>query len=286
MKIVDAQLSEMATQMSALDEFVTRARSQNEQSHNDHLTGLLEFQLEFAQLQSEVADSVDERDTALHVLSSEVDSNRAELNECISIFGVEAKEALQTMQQQMKDTNMQDYKPTGETPQKREWSYPSDLPATANHQSIIARMRGLPDPSPDSLSSRTPGRSPKKTSSPRKSPAKPRSPTKGKVYTDGEDLRVIALDNMTEPIKGLKEVDMNVIAGSNGTLGDAQTISFSRSVGPGQQPPLKRHATVAAVAGEKIIPIKSKIATAGGMGIENFGRSIGGGRRLRSSPPQ
>lgn len=65
---------------------------------------------------------------------------------------------------------------------------------------------------------------------------------KAKVYTDSIYLASVGQENMTEPIKNLKEIDMNVMAGAH-ILGDGSlAISFSKSTGPGQQPPLKRHA--------------------------------------------
>ena len=280
-KIVDAQVGEMSSQMSALDEFVTRARTQNDQSHDDHIAGLLQFQLEVAQLQSEVADTIQQRDTDLQVLHNETESSTAEVLDCTDAFEAEAKEALQTIQEQLDSNMMQDYVPTGATPQKREWTYPNELPATSNHQTIIARMRGLPDPITEPSTARTPGRSPRKQGSPRKSPSKPRSPAKAKVYTD-QDRPL--LENMTEPIRGLslKEINVNVAAG------ESQTVNLSRSTGPGQ-PPLKRHATAGAVLGSEKVPARltrNRAAAVGG--VENLNQSVGvgGGRRLRNSPQQ
>jgi kinesin family member 11 len=277
-KVVDAQLGQMAQQMSALDEFVTRARSQNDKSHNDHLGGLQQFQLEVAQLQTEVADTIQQRDTDLRVLKNSTESSTAELSECTEAFGAEAREALQTLHAQVDDSPMQDYVATGETPQKRDWTYPKDLPATAKHETIIARMRGLPESSVELSIARTPG-SPRKRASPRKSPTKTRSPKKAKVFTDTAAL----MDNMTEPIKGLREIDMNVVTSSNGMVGDSHTISFSKSVSG--QPPLKRHATANAAVG--VGKVTRSRAAAAGTGPENFSQSVGsGGRRLRNSPPQ
>jgi kinesin family member 11 len=283
-KIVDAQLSEMSQQMSALDAFVTRARTQNNKSHEDHISGLLQFQLEVAQLQNEVAETIRKRDTDLQVLHNDAEASTTELNECMETFGAEAREALQTLHAQVDDSPMQEYMSTGETPQKRDWTYPTELPSTANHEVIIARTRGLPESSAELLATRTPGQSPRKRGSPRKSPTKTRSPKKAKVYNDSDHAQL--LDNLTEPIKGLREIDMNVVAGSNNV--ESHTISFSKSMSG--QPPLKRHATAAATFGSGDKPVgkltRSKAAATTGLGVENFSQSVGSGRRLRNSPPQ
>jgi kinesin family member 11 len=224
----------MTVQMSALDEFVTRARTQNEQSHQQHLDSMRQYHTEVTQLQSDITSSIDQRTAGLQTYHAETTSNTNSLSETVTTFTAEAEEALQTMRTHVQETSLTDYTPTGQTPQKRDWSYPKDLPSTAPHATIIARSRGLPDPvMPES---KTPGRSPRK--SPRKaSPNKPIrcSPTKGKVYTDttdGELTRAISLENMTEPF-GLKEINMNIVAGEGELMGGSKTISFSKSIGPG-----------------------------------------------------
>jgi kinesin family member 11 len=229
----------MTVQMSALDEFVTRARTQNEQSHQQHLDSMRQYHTEVAQLQSDITSSIDQRTSGLQAYHAETTENDNALSETVTTFSAEAEEALRTMRTHVQETSLTDYTPTGQTPQKREWSYPKDLPSTAPHATVIARSRGLPDPTPEA---KTPGRSPRK--SPRKaSPTKltRSSPTKGKVYTDaadGELTRAISLENMTEPI-GLKEINMNIVAGVEE---GSKTISFSKSIGPGggQAPVLKK----------------------------------------------
>ncbi|KPI45827.1 Kinesin-like protein bimC [Cyphellophora attinorum] len=239
-KIVDAQIAEMTVQMSALDEFVTRARTQNEQSHQQHLDSMRQYHTEVTQLQSDVTSSIEQRTSGLQTYHAETIANTTSLSETVTTFSAEAEEALKTMRTHVQETSLTDYTPTGQTPQKRDWSYPKELPSTAPHTTVIARSRGLPDPIvPES---KTPGRSPRK--SPRKaSPTKltRSSPTKGKVYTDaadGELTRAISLENMTEPI-GLKEINMNIVAGVEE---GSKTISFSKSIGPGggQAPVLKK----------------------------------------------
>ena len=272
----------MANQMSALDEFVTRARSQNDAGHDDHLAGLLQLQLQTGQIHTELGQAIEERKSGLKTFDESEHSHRSEQTEAVSDLDRHVRSALEALSAEFGDSGPKDYVPTGQTPQKRDWQYPTELPQTAAHESIIARRRGLPDPTVQAKtpsSARTPARSPRKQTSPRKaSPSKPTSPTKGKVYTDTTERSQAHTISLTEPLKGLKEVDINVVPQPKP---EAHTISFSKSVGSGQQPPLKRHAT-AMGSGDIRKPTRAKAAVT--PGAENLSQSIGAGRKLRSSP--
>ncbi len=291
-KIVDAQLGQMATQMSALDHFVTRARAQNDDMLEEHIGGLLQLSLQVAQLQTEASQTIDEHDTSLQNFQENANGANAELGSIVADLASNVTASVTSWKAGMEEGILRDYIPTGETPQKRDWTYPTQLPETGNHQSIIARMRGLPDPTIESKTpstSRTPGRSPRKQTSPRKgSPSKAASPTKTKVFSD-EKTQTITIplkaptENLTEPLKGLKEIDINVIprpASAAGEIHMGTELGFSKSVGSGQ-PPLKRHATA---GGESRVPTKTR--TPRMRGVENLSQSIGpgAGRRLRNSP--
>ncbi|RMZ91683.1 hypothetical protein DV736_g1099, partial [Chaetothyriales sp. CBS 134916] len=260
-KIVDAQLGRMATQMSALDEFVTRARAQNDQMREDHKSGLLQLSVQVAQLHASISDSLDARHSELEKVNEDTQATTDEMGAVATGLVNTVSEPLASLREGMYKTGLQDYIPTGETPEKRDWTYPMNLPETAKHQSIIARRRGVPDPTIEAKSpskARTPGRSPKKQGSPRKgSPSKASSPSKTKVFNDEKTLRTTvnmplkpaAAESVVEPLKGLKEIDVNVIprpaSAAAGRLDESQgpTHPFSKSAGLGGQPPLKRHAT-------------------------------------------
>ncbi|KAJ9602284.1 Kinesin- motor protein [Cladophialophora chaetospira] len=323
-KIVDAQVTQMATQMAALDEFVTRARSQNDSHHADRLQimkGVVSrIQDGFGVLQSHFQGS----DDALGNLAQDQTQQRTNLGKLVGDLNEETHETLRGLNAELSIATLAEYRPTGETPQKRDWTYPSELPRTENHDSIIARLRGLPDPAlmaKTPSSARTPARSPRKQASPRKAPGSPSkipSPSKTKVFTDAEMPKAQQLSATSQsstittttttmvPLnefktRGLKEIDINV-ANSNKSFPGSSTSShheekpvlldFSKSVGSGHQPPLKRHATANAVVESKL-PTAAKLSrtrsTVAGNGLENFSQSVGpmgGGRRLRSSPPE
>lgn len=338
----------MATQMAALDEFVTRARSQNDTHHTRRVQSLNTLESHAQSSLTRLRDETDGAKLAIYNLTAEHQAQRSRLEGLLVSLEEETRLPIQELSMGLSDASMTDYLPTGETPQKKDWTYPTSLPRTENHESIIARLRGLPDPALSSNttpppSAKTPARSPRKPMSGRKgplSPSKPPSPSKTKVFTDVDSTaagqpatststlqtqtttmtNMVPVDHQTTK-PGLKEMDINVLNRPPTSLASAGPsnddnhrhvlIDFSKSVGSsgagGGQPPLKRHATANAVVESKL-PMKhgrAKSTMPGmmlgmglgmGAGVENFsksvgpgdggGRIVGGGRRLRSSPPE
>ncbi|OAP62142.1 hypothetical protein AYL99_04345 [Fonsecaea erecta] len=324
-KIVDARLTQMSTQMGALDEFVTRARTQNDSHHAERLQFLSHAVSRAQDGFSSLKKESELCREGFGAFAGEQETHRADVNRLMGSLEEGTRHPLQDMRAELSEATLTDYIPTGETPQKREWNYPTHLPRTERHESIIARLRGLPDPAlvaktPSSV--RTPARSPRKQASPRKGPASPSklpSPTKAKIFTDIENSTIPALQiqstapngiPLSEPKPGLKEVDINVLNSNRPVVSSTTSMTsssidekpvlldFSKSIGSGsQQPPLKRHATTNAIVESRLPTAKSgkvtrsTMAGLAGMGIggvENFSQSVGplgGGRRLRSSPP-
>jgi kinesin family member 11 len=314
---VDAQVDQVGAQMAALDEFVTRARSQNE-GHHSTRTDKLDDALSGAQKRlTELKQHTTQSATATQQLAQQREQDRVALEQLTGSLERDIRQPLQDLSTELEKDGLVEYVSTGQTPRKRDWSYPSHLPRTDDHGVIIARARGLLEPTvvasttPSTL--RTPGRSPRKQGSPRKaplSPSKQPSPSKTKVFADVESTQSAAPTTLsittTIPLNdaksSLKEIDINVLANSarpplassSSFSGDDKSVllDFSKSVGSGsQQPPLKRHATANAVVDSKLPATRSRAgrSTVTGLGVENFSQSVGplgGGRRLRSSPPE
>lgn len=300
--------------MAALDEFVSRARSQNDSYHQRRTEDLANMAGNakdgFVQLEKDLNDCRSSTEN----FGNENTTHGGDMEALAASLQDDARPLLQDLQYELATSTFKDYHPTGETPQKREWEYPTHLPRTESHESIIARLRGLPDPAASKKTpsiSKTPGRSPRKQqTSPRKgfgSPSKAASPSKTKVFMDVVDVpdtktEEIRYGNATGPVleqsskAGLKEMDINVVAArppsSMAAVGGTHTddsrpvlLDFSKSLGSGGggagQPPLKRHATTNAIV-ESRLPTKltrAKSTAAGlamGLGVENFAQSVGG----------
>lgn len=192
MQIVEAQLQQMAIQMAALDEFVTRAREQNNRHHAERVQRSSAIsQMVVASAQTS-ANELIERQRQLAELSQQSEQDTSNLEALVSPFTDDTRGPLAEVPGVMHAWMMREYQPTGATPQKREWTLPTSLPRTESHDVLVARLRGLPLPETKTASgpaSHTPGRlSPRKFGSPRKlaSPTRSKlpSPSKTKVFTD------------------------------------------------------------------------------------------------------
>ncbi|KAI4289398.1 MAG: hypothetical protein L6R35_001334 [Caloplaca aegaea] len=128
LKIVDAQLGDMARQMSTLDEFVMRVRDQNDKSHEQHISRLLQFQFETTQLQADLGRAIEEQETGLQSLEDDSKFAVTALPECTSSFCTDVEEGIATIQEQVRSTSPKDYVPTGETPQKKSGVIPQISP--------------------------------------------------------------------------------------------------------------------------------------------------------------
>ncbi|KAJ9664419.1 Kinesin- motor protein [Neophaeococcomyces mojaviensis] len=207
-KIVEAQVAAMATQMAALDEFVARARRQNDNHHTEHISSLEEMcsrvRKSFECVQTRLASSPTEIfNTSIKAQLEVVASTLVDIQD-------KAREPLYQLQEELADQEMADYIPTGQTPQKRDWQYPTDLPRT-----IPLPDSTTPKTNPPTTSSfsRTPGKSPRKHASPRKTPKKhivraDTPPTSIPIETQP----ALKTDAPVKPSASLKDLDVNVLS--------------------------------------------------------------------------
>ncbi|KIW20748.1 hypothetical protein PV08_01326 [Exophiala spinifera] len=297
-KIVDAQLIQMSTQMATLDGFVTRARSQIDHDHAERSQNLDKLVSNVNEGFASLEKNSIEQKTILDNFEGEIQTH-SDGEGLVASFRDTVKPHLQDLKSEVTRSTFKDYLPTGQTPQKRDWEYPTTLPRTEHHESIIARLHGLPDPALTSKTptSKTPAHSPRKQISPRKgfsSPNKTASPSKTRVFNDvdlstdlqhqanqqNQDATATVPVDQSKAGTSLKEIDINVLGRPHSGLsvpslgasvveekerereGRPVLLDFSKSLGHGSgQPPLKRHATTNAVV-ESRLPAKQKFARA------------------------
>lgn len=289
-RIVDAQLSDMAIQMAALDEFVTRAREQNGRHYSSHCESIKDLSANVQQTLGNIDDTLQATSSRMQDHDACWKGDVGSLEDSLSPFSQSIQIPLAELRTNLESNPVIEYVATGETPQKKDWAYPTHLPRTESHDSLLAKLGGIPDPKLATAQSPRKIASPRKLMSPRKgfsSPSKLPSLTKTRVFHDESAIDGQAVipaqrlnDSAEDPKGGLREMDMNVLArtsSADDVHGHPQT-SFSKSVNNTQQPPLKRHATA-----ESRLPRKGRENTALS---QSMGPGLGMGRRLRSSPQQ
>lgn len=266
-RIVDAQMKDMATQMQALDDFVTRARSQNERHHSRHATSLQGLASTVHQSYSSIGDHFVSTYDRVREIGADVSTQSTTLSASLPPLASTIQQPLADLRANITSAPLKEYVPTGETPRKTQYQYPTTLPRTEPHDKILGKQ------APSSP------RHPNSTHSPSK------SPTKSIVYTDAPATNGIP---PTSPSKdpnpaSLREIDLNVKASLKRNNSDSQAPTAATAnktdpevVGMGP-PPLKRQAT------ESKLPQKLGGGRAGMVKLEGR-ENVGAGRRLRSSP--
>lgn len=314
-RIVDAQMKDMDKQMGALDDFVTKARSQNGRFHDAHLDSLNGMATNVRQSYSTTREHLGGYGERIDQLQNDTSQHKTDLLESTVPLSTEVLKPLSELRSNVQARPLKEYAPTGVTPLKRRYEYPSTLPQTEAHDAILSRLRNsrqlkvLPFGGEDKIS-------PLNSSSPTASPAK------GFVYNDADaESEARAEDEVeaTEPSvpttsttpsnTGLREVDANVVArppasdeddpvSSSSPVIDAPEPSVKVRTGEdrdtdvdGHTRPSKRHCSTAAVAESKL-PHKGMGRKMTGVpeGRENVPpaasarRASSRGRRLRGRP--
>ncbi|KAL9084591.1 MAG: hypothetical protein Q9159_005140 [Coniocarpon cinnabarinum] len=280
-RIVDAQMANMDEQLSALDEIVSRVRSQNSSHHDAHVQSLARLGSTVKQSYTSIVDHMNESADRTQAFSEDVSTHAINLDVAVKTLDADVRQPVSDLKAEIEATALTEYAPTGVTPQKASYDYPTSLPRTQTHEKLLAQFRGQPLPE-----------------SPRKSPRKrvpldvpdlgdaedltippPISPSKVEIFADAtEPLPVLAPISQTTSSddvlrsesstssnieRTLREADKNV-AGveANITLSRSSRKDnakgppglkrantgdkmFSQSVGPGSKPPKKAMAAVA-----------------------------------------
>ncbi|KAF7176154.1 hypothetical protein CNMCM7691_001630 [Aspergillus felis] len=300
-RIVDAQMKDMSRQMGALDDFVAKARAQNGQYCDAHMTSLQSMasnaQQSYAAYEEHIAGSRDR----ITCLQEDANRQMGSLQELTLPLSDEVQKPLSDLRTNIRERPLQEYIPTGVTPQKRRYEYPTTLPRTEAHDALVKRMRtskelevlpfsnAEPSPSVSSVDSSTRG-----------------TPLKGFVYHDVEDevgVQQPPSTTATPSNTGLREVDANIVAkqvvydtNDDSTATQSKTsiaangrVSLSTDnpseIEEVDVPPAKRHCSSFGVTDNKL-PQKMLTKKMAGMmeGRENVPLPGSRGRRLRNQP--
>lgn len=271
-RIVDAQMRDMGRQMEALDDFVAKARSQNGQYHEAHLSNLNNMATGVRESYSTMHEQLQGRDDRVGQLQEDAAQHKDLLFESTAPLSEGVRRPLTELRANIQNRPAKEYTPTGATPKKRKYEYLSTLPQTEEHDTLLSRLRNSKELTALPFSG--------EQLSPDGSPTA--SPSKQFVYNDADEVGTEPPASFTASNTGLREVDANVVAGQlacDDTNGQKTPLEAEEG---GDQPPLKRHCSTASATDRKPPKIPSKRAADG---RENIPLSAGAvGRRLRGQP--
>jgi kinesin family protein 11 len=155
-RVVDEQLSDLDTQMRDLDTFVTRARASNAAHHDAHAASVTTLsstvESSFANISSHFTSTFDR----VRDLGDEMDTDTKNLTTTLDPLGENICRPLSNLREDINTTILREYEPTGETPQKLAYDYPTTLPRTEPAEVLLAGMEDHldipPTPTKDPLS--------------------------------------------------------------------------------------------------------------------------------------
>ncbi|KAI9780147.1 MAG: kinesin motor protein cin8 [Geoglossum umbratile] len=261
-RIVDAQMKDIGVQMQALDEFVTRARLQNERHHETHVESLRSLSTTVKSSRNTIASHFTSNQDRIRNLENDTSGQTATLRGLLPVLDSEVRQPLTELRSNITSVPLKEYIPTGATPQKIQYQYPKSLPRTEPPEHMIGVGKGDTQHPPTDVGL---------------------SPSKSMVFNDAEDevalLQPMDTSKGEKPTTGgLRELDVNVKAAT--TNADQPTITPNNDV----QPPPKKQIT-----------LDGKVRKAGWKGsvvkLEGRENSLmpvlmgSTSRRLRSSPP-
>ncbi|KAG8625495.1 hypothetical protein KVT40_007246 [Elsinoe batatas] len=160
--IVNAQMSAMDHQLGALDEIIARVKAQNETHHAAHSQSLellgRDVQEGYASIGAHMKSSYD-RTQSLHADMSSRTTDLSSTFPALSEAG-SVRSALSSIKNDISTHDLTEYQPTGTTPAKQVYTYPTTLPRTSARDDLLDHFhRGAKSPR---LSPPSPHRSPTK----------------------------------------------------------------------------------------------------------------------------
>jgi kinesin family protein 11 len=257
---VDEQVKDIETQMRALDDFVTRARSQNSQHHDSHVQSLQSLSATVNTSYTNIGTHFTSTYERVRDLGDEMSTQAATMQQNLAPLDSVLRQPLSELRENIAKTAFHEYQPTGETPQKTQYIYPTELPRTEAHEDLIAAMRRPFEAS----------RSPSKSMGPGLISLLPvifndepnsASPTRSRPFSKSLPAAGMLEEELERPTTSdstsLREVDVNANMVGGAMAIDTQVPNFKRSVSGagGKLPVLKNKKSIVQLEGRENINI-------------------------------
>lgn len=308
-RIVDGQMVQMDSQLVALDEIVSRVRTQHEHHHEAHTASLEHLSTNVQESYRSIGNHFETSYTRTQALDADMQDRTNALSQTLSALDTDSdtRRPLQDLRERMSAAEIAEYAATGETPARMQYVYPTTLPRTENHQTLLNRMRGIKE------EPASPAKSPRKRSPTKPSPSRsrtsptkqPSSPSKTNVFADTPPALTFSAppahearpQTASSQNSSLRELDVNVVPGLATVTTNGQGAEEGLDNCKVPAPILHRHKTDPAPVTQvdSKLPTKrsARMTVASGFGVAdvrekenlNLNASVGpggSGRRLRS----
>lgn len=146
MRVVGEQRENLEAQMEALDDFVTRARSENATHHERHAAAMDNLSGTVEQSFDSISTHFNTTFERVKDLGTEMEKQTEEAEQNLEPLGEQLCEPLGDLREEIRATSIKEYEPTGETPVKVRYQYPTELPKTESHRKLLAELNGDTSP--------------------------------------------------------------------------------------------------------------------------------------------
>jgi kinesin family member 11 len=215
--------------MQALDDFVSTARSKNNQYHESHVQSLQGLSATVRNSYSNIGNHFTATYERVRGLGDEMSAKTDTIREALDPLDATLRQPLAGLRSHIGTTLLQEYTPTGETPQKGQYNYPTELPRTQAHETLLAALR-------------RPGSAGNSATSPSKT-IPVLNDTLAPIAGDDDTVQSLSISLVPGTAAGLREIDANIIsAGPLSSNADAAAASSSLLASLNSKPPslLKR----------------------------------------------
>lgn len=145
-RVVDEQIKDLDVQMEALDDFVTRARSENGHHHETHAQAVQGLSNTVEESYGNMSAHFKTTFDRVKNLGEEMDLDLNDLQDGLEPLEDQLCQPLSNLREGIAGTALQEYQPTGETPAKVQYHYPTNLPRTEPHDILISKLEDPPTP--------------------------------------------------------------------------------------------------------------------------------------------
>ncbi|TFB02334.1 Kinesin-like protein [Trichoderma ghanense] len=135
-RVVGAQIDDLDLQMEAMDDFVTRAKSESNTHHETHMQSIQALSNTVDQSFGNISAHFKTTFDRVKNLGEAMDLDAGDLHDSLEPLTTQICQPLSALRDQIGKTALQDYRPTGETPQKAQYQFPTSLPRTETHAAI------------------------------------------------------------------------------------------------------------------------------------------------------
>lgn len=145
-RVAETQIEDLDVQMKAMDEFVTRARSENASHHEVHAQSVQALSNTVDQSYGNISAHFKTSFDRVKNLGEEVELDASDLRDCLEPLETQLCQPLTNLRDGIASTALHEYQPTGDTPQKVHYHYPTTLPRTELHDNITSKLGEASEP--------------------------------------------------------------------------------------------------------------------------------------------